>query len=87
MNRRGFLTLCSAMAAVEGSTTAAPPPDPFDAMVHAMNEAWNRFYRKFAGCAPEARDIAECRPARGGIDRHEFGQARKAAKKLFGFAD
>lgn len=84
MNRRGFLTMCAAMAACEAA--AAPPPrDPFGELADKMHQAWDRFYRKLKGCSATATNTAECRPALGGIDRTLFAQARKAAGKVFDF--
>ena len=44
---------------------------------------YQKFFRAYYGCKPEALTVEECNPTLGQVDYREFQAMRRAAIKLF----
>jgi len=48
-----------------------------------FHQHYQKFFRKYFGCRPEALQIEECNTTMGELDYTEFKAMRKSAIKLF----
>jgi len=65
------------------AVAASTSEDAFSRRAADFNVEWNLFYRKYLGCPKGAREVEECRPQLGVLDRKRYDRARRAAMKLF----
>jgi len=62
---------------------AGTPDDGLDLRLARFHAHYDPFVRKYLGCPPGAREVAQCDPKLGAVDYREFASACREAIKLF----